>query len=235
MRRTAATVSYELSTNNTRVVVDIVLTEPIKDPQDLIAQLTEPVADVSPSNYRPVDASIRHGSQTEIQAFKSKIEALHTNQDKRVSVLLVGPWNIGLGVRLLTEGSEDAEFEFIAERAVRDSQGVNLKCAARLFVARDQMERVVFERIRASCAIVEVAEADSRITIANKLFQCLNEAPNHNPYVLVRAGGDYCTFIAAMSVVVANGWSRAIHQRVECRVIADKETVFYITRLIVNL
>jgi hypothetical protein len=85
-----------------------------------------------------------------------------------------------------------------------------------------------------------VSETDSRITIANELFTLLNEAPNG--YVLIKAETDYCCFIAAMSVVVANGWSRSIHQRVETRVFLqpkgngdeEEEVVYFITRLIVN-
>lgn len=231
----ATEIAYELSTKSTKILVEIRLKEPLPDVTDLIAQLTEPTGDVSPSNYRPVDASIRQGSDGETAAFKSKLASLTENDAKRVSVLLVGPWNIGLGIRLLTQGYDDPEFEFIAERAVRDAQGVNLKCAARLFIARNRMDRSLFESLLNASAIVEVAEADSRITIANRLFTFLNEAPNSNPFVLVRADGDYCAFIAAMSVVVANGWSRSIHQRVECRVVANADTIFFITRLIVNL
>jgi hypothetical protein len=93
-----------------------------------------------------------------------------------------------------------------------------------------------FKKLLGNSAIVEVAESDSRITIANRLFTFLNEAPSSNPYVLIRAKGDYCTFIAAMSVIVANGWSRTIQQRVETRVVQEptEETVYYITRLIIN-
>jgi hypothetical protein len=179
-----------------------------------------------------VDATIRHGTDEELKQMRSKLENLKSRDSKRFSVLLVGPWNIGAGVRLIAESG--SALEFISERAVRDAQGVQLKCAARLFVKRDDVD-IDLPFLLNSCEIVQVAESDSRITIANRLFTCLNEAPNECPYVLIRAQGDYCAFIAAMSVIVANGWSRTIHQRVETRVVKhDSETLYYVTRLIVN-
>ena len=205
-----------------------------------ILNLLTTSGDVSPSNYRPVDASIRHGTEEELSLVRSKLESLSASDKQRFSLLLVGPWNIGAGVRVIAEESNKKHvplYEFIAERAVRDSAGVTLKCAARIFVCRDDFRdaKISFARMLTSSAVVKVAESDSRITVANKLFTHLNEAPSANPYVLIRAQGDYCTFIAAMSVVVANGWSRSIHQRVETRVtMTDDETVFYIARLILN-
>ena len=212
-----------------------------------------PQGDVSPSNYRPVDAVIRYGSDDEIREYVDGLDALSGN--RRFSVLLVGPRNIGLGVSLLSEDPDTEgvpRFEFISERAVRDSQNVSLKCAVRLFIKIDfGTDLPPFDELLASSAVVEVFESDSRITIANHLFTCLNEAPNANPYVLIKARGEYCAFIGVMSVVVANGWSRTIHQRVETRVVGFDEAqstaekgaeeeeekvrlVYFITRLIVN-
>jgi hypothetical protein len=195
-----------------------------------------PAGDVSPSNYKPVDAALRYGSDSEVADFKEKLSVL--KEGRRLSVLLVGPKNIGLGIRLLS--SPTGCYEFVSERAVRDAEGASLKCAVRLFIKR---ESVPFSSSLENCQTVRVSETDSRITIANELFTLLNEAPNG--YVLIKAATDYCCFIAAMSVVVANGWSRSIHQRVETRAVvqrydekqnADDEerVVYFITRLIVN-
>jgi hypothetical protein len=195
-----------------------------------------PAGDVSPSNYKPVDAALQYGSDSEVADFKEKLSVL--KEGRRLSVLLVGPKNIGLGIRLLS--SPTGCYEFVSERAVRDAEGASLKCAVRLFIKR---ESVPFSSSLENCQTVRVSETDSRITIANELFTLLNEAPNG--YVLIKAATDYCCFIAAMSVVVANGWSRSIHQRVETRAVvqrydekqnADDEerVVYFITRLIVN-
>ena len=208
------------------------------DTNDISEYLTQLGGDVSPSNYKPVDASLRHGSAEEILNLRTQLRALVPGESKRFSLLLVGPWNIGAGVRVIAEeASQDNApvYEFVSERAVRDSAGLTLKCAARIFVRKALDARIDLEELMRNCSVVDVIESDSRITVANKLFTLLNEAPASNPYVLIRAEGDYCTFIAAMSVVVANGWSRTIQQRVETRVMKDHETtVFYITRLIVN-
>ena len=192
--------------------------------------------DVSPSNYKPVDATLRYGSDSEVADFKEKLSVL--KEGRRLSVLLVGPKNIGLGIRLLS--SPTGCYEFVSERAVRDAEGASLKCAVRLFIKR---ESAPFSSSLENCQTVRVSETDSRITIANELFTLLNEAPNG--YVLIKAETDYCCFIAAMSVVVANGWSRSIHQRVETRAVVQRDdegenrddeerVVYFITRLIVN-
>lgn len=195
--------------------------------------------DVSPSNFKAVDSTVRFGSDEEFQNYTSGLESLVPGYEARFSVLLVGPRNIGYGVRLLTEGIPEKQtaFEFVSERAVRDQQGTALKCAVRLFIKRESESIALpsFDDLIGKSALVEVDEADSRITIANRLFTALNEASNANPYVLIKAQGDHCVFIAVMSVVVANGWSRTIHQRVETRVAgADRDVVYFITRLIVN-
>jgi hypothetical protein len=208
------------------------------DTNNISEYLTQLGGDVSPSNYKPVDATIRHGSDEEIATVRTQLRALVPGESKRFSLLLVGPWNIGAGVRIIAEeaSADNAPvYEFVSERAVRDSAGLTLKCAARIFVRKALDARIDIDDLVSTCAVVDVVESDSRITVANKLFTLLNEASSSNPYVLIRADGDYCTFIAAMSVVVANGWSRTIQQRVETRVMKDEgTTVYYVTRLIVN-
>ena len=228
--------TLKLTSETTTLIMTVTATKSdLADMSSLLSSFAPPdpcPGDASPSNYKPVDATIRHGTDEELKQMRSKLENLKSRDSKRFSVLLVGPWNIGAGVRLIAESG--SALEFISERAVRDAQGVQLKCAARLFVKRDDVD-IDLPFLLNSCEIVQVAESDSRITIANRLFTCLNEAPNECPYVLIRAQGDYCAFIAAMSVIVANGWSRTIHQRVETRVVKhDSETLYYVTRLIVN-
>jgi len=202
--------------------------------------------DVSPNNYKPVDYQIRVGSEKEIESFKKGLDEV--GDENRLSVLLVGPANIGLGIRLVAEYGP--QFEFISERAVRDADGGKLKCAVRLFVARNnlilgalsntKMKRQMMTTI-SGCPCMTIAESNSRITVANELFSNLNSATKSR-YVFVEAKGDHCAFIGAMSVVVANGWSRSIHQRVETRVALlddendddreDQKTVVFITRLV---
>lgn len=230
-----------------KVVVRIVPQGKVKEVQSILAKLesvnnSSPRGDVSPSNYRPVDAAVRYGLESEVEDLKEKLDSVFCDSavGGRISVLLVGPKNIGLGVRLLCREKGVASFEFVSERAVRDGQGAALKCAVRLFIKKNHEEFPKLEDLLSNsfpCETVNVSETDSRITIANKLFTLLNEAPNG--YVLIRAETDYCGFIAAMSVVVANGWSRSIHQRVETKVAlfsSDQEVqvLYYITRLIVN-
>jgi hypothetical protein len=146
------------------------------------------------------------------------------------SVLMVGPRNIGLGIRIVA--SAGPGYEFISERAVRDVDNNTLKCAVRLFICRDNEGPKLSSIMSHNPLIIDILENDSRITIANKLFTGLNSAPGHCRYVLLRARGDHCTFIGAMGVVVANGWGRSINQRVETRVTIHQDTVLYITRLV---
>jgi hypothetical protein len=230
---------YRLVSRGKRVKVTITPIRITGDVSAVLAKLVrpEPPGDVSPTNLKPVDASVRYGTDEEAKLYREKIGEL-VPQFGRLSVLLVGPRNIALGIRMLTENIAEgsAGFEFVSERAVRDQQGSNLKCAVRLFIKREDVVSVPpLNQLAERSAIINVCESDSRITIANQLFTALNEAENANPYVLVKAVGDHCVFIAVMSVVVANGWSRTIHQRVETRVAApDADTLYYITRLIVN-
>jgi hypothetical protein len=219
-----------------KIIVTFKADKTTVDTSDVL--LTQLNGDVSPSNFKPVDASIRHGTDDELTVVRSKLQSLAEGETRKFSLLLVGPWNIGAGVRVIAH--EGPHFEFVSERAVRDSAGLTLKCAARLFVQRTKLESPNLDELMATCELVSVKESDSRITVANKLFTALNDASSGNPYVLIKAEGDYCTFIAAMSVVVANGWSRSIQQRVETRVTTGgtetgaNSTVYYITRLIVN-
>lgn len=184
--------------------------------------------DVSPSNYRPTDCQIRFGSDKEIDDFEAGLDELVVGQE--FSVLLVGPRNIGLGIRLLANAG--SMYEFVSERAVRDGDNNTLKCAVRLFIRREEEGLDLGKMLTVNPLIVDVLEHDSRITIANQLFTGLNAAPPHCKYVLLKAKGDHCAFIAAMGVVVVNGWSRSMHQRVETRVALSQDTVIYITRLI---
>lgn len=184
--------------------------------------------DVSPNNFKVTDCQIRFGSDKEIDEFEAGLDEMDYKSD--FSVLLVGPRNIGLGVRLLATAG--LGYEFISERAVRDVENNTLKCAVRLFISRDEQSPKVSDILKQGPLIIDILENDSRITIANQLFTGLNSAPANCKYVLMKAKGDHCTFVGAMGVVVANGWSRSIHQRVETRVTIQSDTVLYITRLI---
>ena len=184
--------------------------------------------DVSPNNFKVTDCQIRFGSDKEIDEFEVGLEEMDSQSD--FSVLLVGPRNIGLGIRLLATAGP--WYEFISERAVRDVENNTLKCAVRLFITRDEEFPNVSGILHQAPLVIDILENDSRITIANQLFTGLNSAPPSCKYVLMRASGDHCAFIGAMGVVVANGWSRSIHQRVETRVTIHADTVLYITRLI---
>jgi hypothetical protein len=141
-------------------------------------------------------------------------------------------------------------------------EGDKLKCAVRLFIQRpptcgdggfrqllpgsrpEGIQDVlsshggpITPEIIRTCPYMTVEENDSRITIARQLFENLNSAPRTR-HVLMLAKGEHCAFIGVMSIVVANGWSRAISQRVETRVALlksgdeDTTTVVYITRLV---
>ena len=192
------------------------------------------VGDVSPSNFVSVDLTV-YGDDWEssLEEMESELEFLGFDDD-RFSVLLVGPKLIGLGVCVIAEsvGAElGGQFEVMCERAVRDIAGNTLKCAVRLFVKRVSAVSVV----RGSSRLLVIRESDSRITLATNLFAALNEAPNASPYVLMEAKDQHCAFIGIMGIVVANGWSRSIHQRIETRIVSTPdEKILFVTRLVIN-
>ena len=230
--------------------VDWVLAESqfVTQPDPPLIEPTLP-GDVSPSNYLPVDLTVK--LEEEAKIFEARLENISVDDARRLSVLLVGPRVIGKAVRIVAQTADrlspKAALEFVSERAVRDSSGSNLKCAVRLFIKRTLGIEGLDEMLRSACRI-EIHESDSRITIAQNLFGKLNQVPNKAPYVVMEAKGDHCAFVGAMSIVVANGWSRAIQQRVETRVVigghggdvvshidaSPLTTVLFVTRLVVN-
>lgn len=191
--------------------------------RESLSVLAKPPSDVSPSNYRCADITVRFGSEEELVVLREKLAGIG-----RVSVLLVGPHGIGEGIRSIA--SLPPGLEFSSERAVRDPALGNLKNAVRLFVQRsdppDDWTRLIFETIT-------FPETDSRVTVANRLFSALSTAALANaPFVLLRTESDHSIFVGAMAIVVANGWSRTVQARIETRVVLKGSITYFVTRLV---
>lgn len=191
--------------------------------QESFAALGKQPSDVSPSNYRCADVTVRFGGDDELGVLETKLR-----DSDAVSVLLIGPRGIAAGIRTM---GADPMLEFISERAVKDPLFGNLKNAVRLFVRKSHplpdWQRLISET-------VSFPETDSRVTVANRLFSALSAAALAGvaPFVLLRADSDHCVFVGAMAVVVANGWSRSVQARVETRVVLQSQSIYFITRLI---
>jgi hypothetical protein len=192
-----------------------------------ILQHPEPVS-------RPFEMCIRLGCPGELEELRVKLLALFEQPEGvRLCLLMLNPRNIGIGIRQIAE-TGGASFEFISERAVKDPVFGVLKNAARLFisVSDDPMNSLEFYSALTNLKPIEIAEIESRVTIATRLFAALTMAAKHHPnepFVLLHAANDHCIFIGLMAIVVVNGWAKAAASRVETRV---TDNTYFVTRLI---
>ena len=172
--------------------------------------------------------------EARLEELEARLNALGETDD-RLSVLLVEKKLSGLGIWTVAQMSTHVaeggwgHFEIISERAVTTV----LKNSVRLFIKR--VPPVPGPTV-ARCPRIVVEGSESRITLATELFAALNAAPNG--YIVMESGTPHCAFLALMAVIIVNGWSRSIMQRVETRTFTvenkDDEKALFLLRLILN-